>query len=377
MREKMMARPQTGLLASNKFKLGLFAMNCSNGLCMTTAPERWDASWANNKRAAKLADEAGIDFLLPIGRWHGYKGSTDTQGSSFETLAWAGGLLACTNQISVCGTLHVRFLNPIFAAKQMTTIDHIGEGRFALNIVSGWNHGEFDMFGIELIPHETRYNYTEEWVNIVKRVWSEDEPFDFTGQWHQLKGVQGKPKPWGETFPLLLSAGSSIEGRGFAARHVDCLFTSVQDMSAVADNVAGVRTIAADAGREVGVFASGHTIARPTRREAEEYYNYVVHEMGDWDAAEHAASIRLKGRETRYDQVEKMKERLVSGLGTCPVIGSYDDVADTFSRLSASGLDGMALGMVNYIDEMPHLRDGVLPRLERSGLRIPFNRFQL
>jgi hypothetical protein len=50
---------------------------------------------------------------------------------------------------------------------------------------------------------------------------------------------------------------------------------------------------------------------------------------------------------------------------------SYDDVADTFSKLSASGLDGMALGMVNYIDEMPHLRDGVLPRMERVGLRLP------
>jgi FMNH2-dependent dimethyl sulfone monooxygenase len=366
-----MGRPDVGLAGQNKFKIGLFAMNCSNGMCMTTAPERWDASWANNVQAAKLADAAGVDFLLPIGRWHGYRGVSNTQRSTFETLAWAAGLLAVTKRLTVCGTLHVRFVNPIFAAKQMVTIDHIGEGRFALNIVSGWNHGEFAMFGIDLIAHESMYDYTEEWVKIVKRVWSEPEPFDYDGDWHKLKGVLADPKPWGGNFPTLISAGSSKEGRGFAARHVDCLFTSVQDKSSVAANIAGVRSIASEAGRKINVFASGHTIARPSRREAEEFYHYVVHEKGDWEAAEHAAAIRMKGRETRYDQIKEFKERLVSGLGTCPLIGSYDDVANEIQQLSSAGLDGMALGLVNYISELPHLRDGVFPRLEQRGLRSP------
>ena len=41
------------------------------------------------------------------------------------------------------------------------------------------------------------------------------------------------------------------------------------------------------------------------------------------------------------------------------------------SSVSDAGIDGMALGLVNYITELPHLRDGVLPRLERMGLRQP------
>ena len=44
----------------NKFKLGLFGLNCSNGMTMTKAPERWDASWENNVEAARLAEEAGL-----------------------------------------------------------------------------------------------------------------------------------------------------------------------------------------------------------------------------------------------------------------------------------------------------------------------------
>src|SRR3954468_8973213 len=64
---------------ANKFKLGLFGMNCS-GSFATTAPERWQAGWPENLEAARLADEAGLEFILPIARWMGYGGQTDRQG---------------------------------------------------------------------------------------------------------------------------------------------------------------------------------------------------------------------------------------------------------------------------------------------------------
>lgn len=366
-----MSRQETRMYGPNRFKLGIFAMNCSNGMSMTKAPERWEASWDNNVTVARLADDAGIEFLLPIGRWHGYKGETDTEGSTFETLTWASGLLAVTRGITVCGTLHIAFLNPIFAAKQIVTADHIGKGRFGLNIVSGWNHGEFEMFGIELLPHEIRYDYTEEWVTIVKRAWSEHAPFDFKGKWFDLKGVLSKPKPWGETCPMLISAGNSVEGRGFAARHVDCLFTAIHDFDVLPQDIKNVRATAASANRGFSVYASGHMIARPTRKEAEDFYHYIVYEMGDWEAAEHAARIRTKGRDTPFAQMQKLKERLISGVGTFPIVGSYDDAAGMFRHLHEAGLDGMAVGLVNYITEFPHLRDEVLPRMERLGLRSP------
>ncbi len=204
-----MNRQSTRMYSANKFRLGLFAMNGSGGLTMTKAPERWDASWENNVAAAGLAEQAGLEFLLPIGRWHGYRGETDTEGTCFETLTWATGLLASTQEISIFGTVHVPLISPIFAAKQMVTADHVGKGRFGLNIVSGWNEGEFAMFGRPLNPHDLRYAYTEEWLTIVKRVWSETEPFDFTGRYFDLKNVLLKPKPYGGSRPVLISAGNS------------------------------------------------------------------------------------------------------------------------------------------------------------------------
>ncbi len=117
-------------LDRNKLSLGLFGANCSGGLAVTTVPERWDASWENNQKLACMADEAGIDFMLPLGRWKGYGGVTDHNGSNFETLTWASGILASTRNIMVFGTVHVSLFNPVVAAKQMVTVDHIGRGRF-------------------------------------------------------------------------------------------------------------------------------------------------------------------------------------------------------------------------------------------------------
>jgi dimethylsulfone monooxygenase len=349
----------------NKFKLGLFAQNCSGGLTMTKAPEHWDASWDNNLIAARLADDAGLEFLLPVGRWHGYGGETDTEGTSFETLTWASGLLAATRDISVFGTLHVAFVNPVFAAKQVVTAHHIGAGRFGLNLVSGWNAGEFEMFGVALNEHDERYAYTEEWLTIVKRLWSETEPFDFSGKFFNLKGVIAKPKPFGDRRPLLISAGNSRGGRDFAARNADCLFMTIIDLDALESEVMALRGNFPN----VGIYASGHVMCRPTRKEAEDYYHYIVHEMGDWEAAEHAAIIRTKGRETPFKALQQLKERLISGLGTYPVIGSYDDVAHSFLRMSDAGLDGMAIGLVNYTNDLGPLRAEVLPRMQRLGLR--------
>src|SRR5437763_14507548 len=101
------SRDETRIYNNNAFKLGLFGMNCSGGLSLTKAPERWDASWDNNVEAARLADQAGLEFLLPIARWHGYKGATDTQGTTFETLTRACGLLALTPETTALGPLHV------------------------------------------------------------------------------------------------------------------------------------------------------------------------------------------------------------------------------------------------------------------------------
>jgi alkanesulfonate monooxygenase SsuD/methylene tetrahydromethanopterin reductase-like flavin-dependent oxidoreductase (luciferase family) len=164
-----------------------------------------------------------------------------------------------------------------------------------------------------------------------------------------------------------MSAGSSPAGRAFACRHADCLFMVIADETRLADEIAVLRS----GNERLGIFASGHLMCRATPKETRDYYHYLVHEHGDWEAAESVIRKRLAGnsRSLPLEQMRTMMERFISGGGTFPVIGSYDEVAEKFLRLSQAGLDGMALILVNYVREMPALRDEVLPRLERLKLR--------
>jgi len=362
-----MDRHKTRMFNANRFKLGLFAINCSGGLSLNKAPERWDASWDNNVKVTKLAEQAGLEFVLPIARWHGYRGDMDSHGASWETLTWATALLAETDEICVFATVHVPLINPVLAAKQAVTADHASKGRFGVNIVSGWNAGEFAMFGVPLLEHDERYAYSEEWLTITKRIWSESEPFDFKGRYFDLKGVLSKPKPYGGSRPLLMSAGSSPVGSAFAARHADCLFKVIIKLESLGDELRALRQLAHP--RPVGVYSSGHIVCRTTQKEAEDYYRFIVEEMADWDAVETMIDVRQNQKSIPPELHRQIKERLVSGIGTFPIVGSPDYVAQVLCRLSDAGLDGMAFGLINYIDELPLLRDELLPRMVRLGLR--------
>ena len=165
----------------------MFCSNVSGGITKTIAPERWVNSWENNYKLALLSEEAGIDFLLPLANWYGLGGDAPSEGDTLEAITWATGLLAKTRAITIFTTIHVPFMHPIFAAKQVVTADHIGQGRLGLNVVSGSVPEEFSLFGVPMLPHDERYAVTEEWLavmvshadldlcNILIHPWSADE----------------------------------------------------------------------------------------------------------------------------------------------------------------------------------------------------------
>ncbi|MGA2394898.1 MAG: LLM class flavin-dependent oxidoreductase [Candidatus Lustribacter sp.] len=370
-----MAHGRSTMYNDNAFKIGLFGANCSSGRAVTMVPERWRATWRDNLALAKMADAGGIDFLLPIGRWKGYGGDTDYQGATFETITWATGLLAQTERIVVFGTVHAPLFPPIIAAKQIVTADHVGEGRFGLNIVCGWNEGEFEMFGVQPGDHERRYAQGQEWIDALRRIWTEDD-FDFDGEFFRLHGVRGKPKPWNATRPLLMNAGSSPEGKAFAIRNCDAFFTTARratreeaPFDEAASNVVAAKAEARAQGHEIGVYTVGVVTVRPTQREAEEYARYVD-ENTDWNAVD--SIMEMKGLNDKPPELrERLRNGYARGMGGLPLTGDPDTVAKALAEVSAAGFDGIAISFVNYLDELPYFRDEVLPRLNRLGLRGP------
>ena len=360
------------LYNGNRLKLGLFGANCSSGRAVTRLPERWSGSWPDCLALAQAADEAGIDFMLPIGRWKGYGGDTDYQGATLETVTWAAGLLAKTKRMTVFGTVHAPLIHPVIAAKEFVTADHIGEGRFGLNVVCGWNEGEFEMFGVAQRDHEDRYAYAQEWLDAIKQMWSGAEDFDFDGAYIKLKRVRAKPKPYGGTRPLIMNAGISATGQAFAARNCDALFisTKLATLATSAQHVRDAKALAAAAGREIDIYTVGVITCRPTDAEAEAYYRHAVVEYADWSAVDSILALRnLRAENFPPGEFERLRADYANGMSGLPIVGSPDTVVSTLAQLSAAGFTGVAVSLVHYADELPFFCAEVLPRLARLGIR--------
>jgi alkanesulfonate monooxygenase SsuD/methylene tetrahydromethanopterin reductase-like flavin-dependent oxidoreductase (luciferase family) len=317
-----------------------------------------------------MLDAAGIDFMLPIGRWKGYGGATNFESSTLETVAWACGLLAQTERLLIFGTVHAPLVHPVFAAKQFVTADHIGHGRFGLNVVCGWNAGEFEMFGAELREHDRRYDYGKEWLDAVKAMWERTAEFDFNGEFLQLNRVASEPKPYGGDRPIVMSAGGSPVGRAFAVANADCLFTFLRSLEQGRENVRALNAQARELGREVGIFTTATIVCRPTHAEAEAYYQHYAGECADTVAVERLVALGT-GNMSSADDYQALRIRYAAGYGGFPLVGDPDGIAATLGQISALGFAGLTLAFVNPLEEFPYFRDEVLPRLERLGLRQP------
>jgi alkanesulfonate monooxygenase SsuD/methylene tetrahydromethanopterin reductase-like flavin-dependent oxidoreductase (luciferase family) len=253
-----------------------------------------------------MGDAAGIDFLLPIGRWKGYGGDTDLHGESLETITWATGLLAATERITVFGTVHAPLFHPIIAAKEIVTADHVGRGRFGLNIVAGWNEGEFEMFGVQQREHEARYAYAQEWIEAIKMAWGPNEDFDFDGEHIKLKNVRAKPKPYGGSRPLIMNAGSS----GRRARVAELRDASSPRprprarASMPPEHGEGRSRARRAVGREIeGVHRRPDRLP-PTQKEADDYYRYATIEM-DWGSVDRMMAIAADAADARRQGVRR------------------------------------------------------------------------
>ncbi len=360
---------QHPLKGPNGLKLGIFSTNADGGLAITDVPERWTASWADNLAAAKIADRAGLEFLLPIARWRGFGGRNRVREWSFETFTWAAALAASTEQIGLFMTVHVPLVHPLYAAKSLATVDHVSGGRAGLNIVCGWNPKEFGMFGTPLV--EKGYDQAAEWLDIVERAYGPEQPFDFDGQYYRLKDAVSRPASLQVPRPVTMNAAFGGPGRDFAAGHCDYLFTTFTEMADAGNPVADIKARAEAKGRDVGVYTVCHVVCRESRQEAEDYYTRYAVTLADHEAVDaHMAGKKDFSHSHDGEAYDRYRQRFAGGAGSFPLIGTPESIAADMIEISDIGYAGIALSFVNYTDELPYFCDRVLPILAKAGYRI-------
>ena len=359
----------------NRFKLALFMVNSARASTMSLDTDRLiNVTWDESVRICQAADRAGIDAVIPLAKWGNSPRLKPEFDRVFDSFTWAAGIAMATERIQVFATFHVALYPPVMAAKMVATVDHISRGRFGLNVVAGFSASDFAMFGIRLDPDADRYGQTAEWLGVMKRAWTESDPFDHHGEHYDGTGIVSEPKPLQRPWPVIMCAGNSPAGKAFSARHAEVNFGAFPSFESIPDVVEHNRRVAREAGRTVKVFGHGYVICADTEAEARRRFDHWVRDNID-EATARAFVEETIGftNSTKIFQdrfaMDEFVAKAAAGALALPLIGTPEQVAEGMQRMADGGLDGIALTFPDYDEGLSAYDERIRPLLIERGLR--------
>lgn len=211
-------------------------------------------------KQAELVRDGGFDFVR-VAEHH----ATDDNYLLNETVAPY--LARHTGGMSLKMMCLLPYHNPVRIAEFGATMDVLTGGRFGLTVAQGYRPEEFAIF--DVADRETAIGRLIEGVEIIKRLWTEDE-VDFDGKHFQLDGVSINPKPVQNPRPPI-TAGASAESSIRRTAHIaDGWSCSHVPFDAIADLLDAFRDECETVGEERSLTLSREVYVAETTEQAEE-----------------------------------------------------------------------------------------------------------
>lgn len=348
-------------------ELGVFLPVLNNGWIISTAAPQYHPSYTMNKAMTLLAEDLGFSFVLSPVKYRGFGGPTEHWDYVLESFEVMAALAEATDRIRLYGSVALPTVHPAITARRGATIDHISQGRFGINLVSGWQKAEYAQMG--LWPgdehYQRRYQYAREYVEILKLLWSQ-RGVDYEGEFFHLRDCRILPHP---ERPLpLVCAGQSDVGMRFAAQHADYAFV-LGDLSGEAVFAAN-RTLqhyAAETGRDVGAYVLYTLVLEETEAEARAKSDrWVKH-------ADREAIAAMRGQ-AALDAAGGTAAMIgnIAYTGIRRVIASYAQCAAILDRIGAvPGTTGIMLIFPECVAGLQTFGERVLPLMRTATLAPP------
>ncbi len=317
---------------------------------------------------ARSAEQLGFDAALtPTGAWC---------EDAWITTAM---LASVSERLRFLVAFRPGVVAPFVAAQMAGTFQNLSGGRLLLNVVTGGEDREQRMFG-DFLDKEGRYARADEFLEIVRRLWTGEE-VTFAGEHLSVeKSVLAQiPDP----LPEIYFGGSSPAGIAVAARHADVYLTWGEPPAAVAEKLDRVRKAAADAGRELRFGIRLHVIARETAKAAWAEADRLLEHIAEEDIARIQAGLRKSQSEGQRRMLElnggtkdglEIHPNLWAGVGLVrggagtAMVGSHAEIADLIEEYAALGIEEFVLSGYPHLEEAYWFGEGVLPELARRGL---------
>ncbi|AWB83080.1 dimethylsulfone monooxygenase SfnG [Corynebacterium liangguodongii] len=338
--------------------------NVSGGLVTSTVHQRTDWGIEYNRELARHAEEAGFDYALTQVRYL----SSYSAEFQHESVSFSLALLEATERLNVIAAVHPGLWQPGVLANLAATASELYDGRFALNIVSGWLRDEFRALGEPWLDHDERYRRSAEFLQVLRALFTQDT-VDFAGDFYRIRDYSLKPRP--SKAPELFQGGTSTAARSNGGRYADWYFTNGGSVEELRDQVAEVRRHAEEAGRETKIGVNAFVILGDTQAEAEDRLREIIAHADTESVKTFAKSVQDAGAATKDGKgmwANSSLEDLVQyndGFKT-GLIGTADRVSERLEELRSIGVDLVLTGFLHFDEEVQRFGREIIAPL-RAG----------
>ncbi len=328
--------------------------------------EKMPPTFEYAKKVTQAAEKWGYDTTLVAElNLNDIKGP---ESDSLEAWSTAAALAAVTDKIEIMTAVRPGFHNPAVTAKMAANIDQISNGRFTLNVVSAWWEEEARQYGGAFTAHDERYERTEEFLEVLKGLWTEDT-FSYDGKYYSIANTHLHPKPVQRPNPILYAGGESPRGKETIVNQCDAYVMHGGTVEEVAVKIQGMKQQREAAGKSP--FSSFGMAAYVVCRDTEEQAQEELARITDVKESSAYAGYNDFISKSQLEQQVKLFDYSVSNRGLRPnLIGTPDQIADQILAFEEAGVDLLLLQFSPQLEEMERFAKQVMPLVEEKRTRI-------
>jgi dimethylsulfone monooxygenase len=276
-----------------------------------------------------------------------------------STDAWTLGaaLAGVTSTLELMLAVRPNYHAPSLTAKALSTLDLIAPGRVSLNVVSSWWRDEALQYGMPFDVHDARYQRTEEWLTVLRRLLTEPT-VDHSGELYELAGAILEPKP-AKAVDVYMG-GESPRALDVIAQHGDAYVMHGDPPEVTGDRIRRISELREAAGKPPLRFGlSGFVIVRDTEAEARAELDRILDVRSSPEAY---ASYQDFVKGSQLESELSLREYSVSNRGLrAGLVGTPEQVADRIRAYEEVGVGLMLLQFSPQAEEMARFGQQVIP----------------
>ncbi|WP_186270993.1 LLM class flavin-dependent oxidoreductase [Burkholderia gladioli] len=282
---------------------------------------------------AQAHEQAGFDRILVPHH--------STGPSATLTISYAA---AVTERVNFMLAHRPGFTEPTLAARQIATLDQFSGGRLGVHFISGGSDSEQQRDG-DFLDHDQRYARTDEYLDILRRIWTEDRPFDHEGTYYRFRQGFSEVKPAQRPHVPIYFGGASAAALEVAAKHADIYALWGESLDQVRELTGRVRAAAAAQGRQIRFSVSFRPILAATEDAAWDRARRILAEtrrlreaagLGVGSPQQSEGARRLLAAAERGSRVDKRLWTEIAQLSggrsnSTALVGTPEQVADALA----------------------------------------------